>query len=146
MSLFYLILIIDKKVRVFNFFFFFKILDYKIILVSEMKSLNLNFLLENIDNDKELLRELINDFIVETTHALKLIEKFIKNKNFDSLSMEAHKLKGLVGHFDQKDLLKACCAFSDFCKEKNEGKITVYFNQISKELQEAILFLKTQLN
>ena len=111
-----------------------------------MKSLDLNFLLANIDYDKELMFELTNDFIVETTRALKLIKKFIKNKDFNGLNMEAHKLKGLVGHFDQGELLKECSNFSDFCKEKNEEKIKAHFNQISKDLKEAILFLKTQLN
>ena len=56
--------------------------------------INLNELLNNLDNDKELLQEIMEGYLEETNNYIQEIETAINAGNYEEIKINAHSIKG----------------------------------------------------
>ena len=64
-----------------------------------MHVFNVERVLSNLDNDKELLQSLIELFASQTSELVKKIEESIIEGDKKALAIAAHTLKGVLGNF-----------------------------------------------
>jgi len=62
-----------------------------------MKTLNLDYLNEQFDNDEECISEILDIFVESADDTISLIKEAIETENDQELTAYAHKLKGAAG-------------------------------------------------
>lgn len=121
-----------------------RIEDYLGIRNESYNMLNIDKVLENLDNSKELLKILIDDFISKEyeNKVIKEIDNSIKNKEGEKLSKAAHKLKGTILYFQIEDIYKMAYRIELLGKEDNfkeaeniYKELTVKYYKLKKELE-----------
>ena len=65
-------------------------------------SVDLSKAMEAVDGDKELLKELVGDFLSEYPAQLDELQGFIEKSDFKQIEQKAHSFKGAVGNFGVK--------------------------------------------
>ena len=61
--------------------------------------INTQAILENLNGDLELLKDLVRMFLVNLPENMKAISEAANAHNGEALRLAAHTLKGLIGHF-----------------------------------------------
>ncbi|MFL5752894.1 MAG: Hpt domain-containing protein [Bacteroidia bacterium] len=65
-------------------------------LNSHQKVTNLDYLIELSKGNSDFVKEMINIFLSENTEELEHFEKYIRDKDFDSIKSSAHKLRSTI--------------------------------------------------
>jgi HPt (histidine-containing phosphotransfer) domain-containing protein len=90
-------------------------------------------LYEEIGNDKDLLEELISDFITIYQENIDELSHSIDNINYKSVSFIAHKLKGSSMNFNMPKFTKAAQTLEDIGKNEMNQEMEKPFNTMKKE-------------
>jgi len=80
---------------------------------------NPNTLLERIDNDRELMNILLEEYLKQGTGLIKSIEDSLNNKNLSKVRIDAHSLKGSSSNIDLKDIRDICQVIEDAGKNED---------------------------
>ncbi|MFA6012413.1 MAG: Hpt domain-containing protein [Desulfobacteraceae bacterium] len=110
--------------------------------------INLSDLLEIMDNDDELLRECMDDFLNDFSEMLNQIRSAVDSCNWEDLEVTAHAMKGSLRYL-------AAGAAADFAlKLENIGKsggtvgaegINEHFTDLENECEQMRLFIRNYL-
>jgi HPt (histidine-containing phosphotransfer) domain-containing protein len=113
-----------------------------------IRPINLTELLEIMDNDDELLRECMDDFLNDFHEMLNQIRSAVDSCNWEDLEVTAHAMKGSLRYL-------AAVTAADFAlKLENIGKsggtvgvegINSHFADLEKECEQMRLFIKNYL-
>lgn len=90
-------------------------------------------LYEEIGNDKELLEELISDFITIYEDHIDELSHSIEQFNYKDISFIAHKLKGSSMNFNMPEFTKAAQELEDIGKNEMDKDMEKPFNTMKKE-------------
>lgn len=90
-------------------------------------------LYEEIGNDKELLEELISDFITIYEDNIDELARSIDQINYKNISFIAHKLKGSSMNFNMPKFTEAAQALEDIGKNEMNKDMEKPFNTMKKE-------------
>jgi HPt (histidine-containing phosphotransfer) domain-containing protein len=82
-----------------------------------MKTLNLDFLNEQFDNDEECISEILDIFVESADETVSFIKDALATKNEETLAAYAHKLKGASGTVGAEVLSNQCLIVDKLCKE-----------------------------
>lgn len=69
--------------------------------------MNLPELLERVDNDRELLRELLTIFKEEFPHRVRELRKAVEDENAKQVATVSHTLKGMLANLAANSAAKA---------------------------------------
>jgi hypothetical protein len=122
---------------------FYSVIEY--ILSSENKDVvyDLKPILETVDGDLELLKDIIDEVVsiqYEEEFLVK-IENYIINKDLKSLAKQIHKVKGSISHFRIDTINNILLEMDEYCREGNFTSL----NQLLIELQKEYINLKVFL-
>lgn len=90
-------------------------------------------LYEEIGNDKELLEELISDFIAIYEENIDQLSDAIDQSNYKNISFIAHKLKGSSMNFNMPKFTKAAQELENIGKDQLDYNMEKPFNTMTKE-------------
>jgi PAS domain S-box-containing protein len=110
--------------------------------VHDLDIFDLNAILESIDGDTDLLKEMIEIFLVKSTEQLDEIFQAIDCGDHALLESKAHSLKGSIGHF------YARCAYDVVLKLEKLGRDNCAISNalgLYSDLQKEMSLLKTAL-
>lgn len=123
----------------------FKIIHEVLNNANRAKQINLDKLLDRIDGDKEMLKELIEDLLnddYEKEH-LGNIKNYIKEEDFENLRNQIHKFKGSILNFGGGNVVSILEEMILTIKEENPNKtlglyenLEIEFKKIKGELKE----------
>ncbi len=91
--------------------------------------------LKRFDGEKEFLAELVEIFINDTPVQFSEIQKAVDNLNGKDLERSAHKLKGAIANFAEKDAFEAALKIEMMGKENRLDGIEVAFDTLVKEVE-----------
>jgi PAS domain S-box-containing protein len=100
-------------------------------------------ILETVDGDLELLKDIIDEVVsiqYEEEFLVK-IENYIINKDLKSLAKQIHKVKGSISHFRIDTINNILLEMDEYCREGNFTSL----NQLLIELQKEYINLKVFL-
>ncbi len=69
-----------------------------------MDIIDLEEALERVQDDRELLKELMEDFVKDYLSKRKILNKAIEQKNFELIKDTAHFIKGAAGNISAKTI------------------------------------------
>jgi len=82
-----------------------------------MKTLNLDYLNEQFDNDQECISEILDIFVESADETVSLIKEALETKNEEHIAAYAHKLKGASGTVGAEVLSNQCLVVDKLCKD-----------------------------
>ena len=85
--------------------------------------MNLENLLENVGNDKNLLLEVIDMFFTDSITQLEKIKNYLETEDSVRLIESLHSLKGIVSHFDQDEVFNLCVHLQRLAESKDFASI-----------------------
>ncbi len=90
-----------------------------------------NAFLRKLDDDLELYRELLDDFIQGTDDYLKDIENGVKAGDFEKIRIAAHSIKGSAGSIEAAQMQATAYALEKSAKEQDKALI----NQTREDME-----------
>ena len=106
--------------------------------------INTGELKERLDGDFDLLKELIEIFIMDSDSLLAKIKEGIDERDPEKLSKASHTLKGAVSNFSAKNAFDAAYALENIGKGGDLSDATVAFDALKAEInktREAMIML-----
>ena len=103
----------------------------------DTKLFDRNAFLRKLDDDLELYRELLDDFIQGTNDYVKDIDDGVKENDFEKIQLAAHSIKGSAGSIEAAQMQAAAHAVEKAAKEQAKDLINVA--RESLEMEFAIL-------
>lgn len=104
-------------------------------LVQEIKTnLQTTFVQKN-NNDplsKQLIADLIPEFLATLEEMLKELEYSIQNRDMNAIQHQSHAIKGTAGMYGFVQISEIAALMEQACRDKQYPKIPTLFNQISK--------------
>lgn len=64
--------------------------------------------------DREIVREIIDIFLIEYDERIEKLNTFLISKNYDELSKSAHAFKGVISNFETE-----CAAYNEIAEIEN---------------------------
>lgn len=90
-------------------------------------------LYEEIGNDKDLLEELISDFITIYEDNIEKLSSSVKQIDYKNISFIAHKLKGSSMNFNMPKFTQAAQTLEDIGKDELHKDMTKPLHTMEKE-------------
>ena len=115
----------------------------KEIVVSRQDVFNYQALLERFMGEKELILEVIPEFVQHVKEQLEKLKVSFKDKNFEQLEKEAHSIKGSARNMTADKVGYSSEKLEKVCKEQDEQTASVLINQLYDDFQELIEVLST---
>ncbi len=103
-------------------------------IVKDKIDLDYNAMAEELDVDKNLYDELLNDFIFESKNDLDLMGAYILNNNYESLLRIIKKLKSICINLKLNPFLPIFNSIERNIKNKNYDNIEIFLDIYKKEL------------
>jgi CheY-like chemotaxis protein len=100
--------------------------------------INRTVLLERVDGDLELLRELVDLFVMDCPRALREIRAAIDEKNCRALNRAAHSFRGAIGNFGPSQAFGAAEELEARAEAQdlsNAAEIYVQLEAAAKQMQ-----------
>ncbi len=111
----------------------------EIIQVSDrLPSLNIQEALEEFDNDKEFLSELLNEFVIYVENQIIILRQAIVDNDFEIIKKEAHSIKGGAANIMAKQLSKIAKDLEEIGKVED----LTYAEEILDKLEEEYISIK----
>lgn len=103
-------------------------------------SLNKEAILERLGGNQQLFETICNSFLKLLPTQLGVIQEAVSNRDAETLSRAAHRLKGSVAYFDSGPVTSAIVEIEALCKkpEFDEARARFLFERLAKLLQELI--------
>ncbi len=107
---------------------------------SSQPPVDLSSAMQTVDDDKELLKELVEEFLEMFPKQLDEIKKLIENNNAEELVQKAHSFKGAVGHFGATAAYDLAYKLESMARESRlDGAIEI-FNKLKEEMRKVKAF------
>jgi HPt (histidine-containing phosphotransfer) domain-containing protein len=90
-------------------------------------------LMEDFSGDLSAIKGLFDDLILNINDQLGIIEEAIRNKDFEILTKEVHRIKGAASNLRVVYLSKACLEFEEKAKTNNIAGCTESFAKMKEE-------------
>lgn len=104
--------------------------------------INKEELLERVDNDYELLKELISIFIEELPQQLRDIEGAINNQDSEKLRTSAHRLKGAVGNLAAEEAYEIAAQMELLGSRGELSSARYLYSDLKKQLKSVLIAMK----
>jgi len=82
-----------------------------------MKTLDLDYLNEQFNNDQECISEILDIFVESADETISFIKEAIETENKETLAAYSHKLKGASGTVGAEVLSNQCLVVDQLCKD-----------------------------
>jgi len=92
--------------------------------------ININKLLNEFNNNKNFIYELIDDLIVNGKEQIKIIEKAINENNYETIWREAHKIKGCAANLTAKELSNTAFSLEQSGKNSDINQCNINFENL----------------
>ncbi|MDR7856702.1 response regulator [Tissierella sp.] len=116
------------------------------VMASQGKTedINIRQLLDRIDGDKDMLKEIIEDVVSDDYKKEHLgnIDVFIEKEDWKELSKQIHKLKGSISNFGGCNIVSVLEKMKDNIKNKDIYVIKELFKELKSEFNIAMYKLK----
>ena len=99
------------------------------------KTIDLDRLLDDFDNDKEVINELINDLLDNLDNHIKIIENGIQKNNSTEICKEAHKIKGGASNISALGIADAALKIEQAAKNSNLEECKNKINELKREIK-----------
>ncbi len=99
-------------------------------------------ILKRFDGEKEFLAELIEIFINDIPAQFSEIQKAVDNRNGKDLEKSAHKLKGAIANFADKDAFEAALKIEMMGRENRLDGVEEAYDTLVKEVECLVNALK----
>ena len=103
-------------------------------IVKDKIELDYNAMAEELDVDKNLYNELLNDFILESKNDLDLMGAYMLNNNYESLLRTIKKLKSICINLKLNPFLPIFNSIERNIRNKNYDNIEIFLDIYKKEL------------
>ena len=121
----------------------FKKFNNKTVKQLEFKSnISKEDLLENMDNNEEILKEIVQVFLKESPEHMKKLEEAVLKADKDALKAQAHFLKGIIGIYNDKPSYEIIIKLENMAKA---GDLT-QAKELYQQFAEALELLQNSLN
>ncbi len=110
----------------------------------EKQVLNLQSALELLDNDRDLLKILMESFINDMPFDTEKLDKMISSKNYDEAAKYVHAVKGAGRQLCAERLALAGQELEDVLRHKKEGDTTALASKMKDEYTSALNEIKEQ--
>jgi HPt (histidine-containing phosphotransfer) domain-containing protein len=104
--------------------------------------INKEELMERVDGDYELLKELISIFIEELPQQLRDIEGAINNQDSDKLRKSAHRLKGAVGNLAAEEAYEIAAQMELLGSRGELSSARYLYSDLKKQLKSVLIAMK----
>lgn len=103
-------------------------------------SLNKEAILERLGGNHQLFETICNSFLKLLPSQLGVIQEAVSNKDGDTLSRAAHRLKGSVAYFDSGAVTSTIVEIESLCKQPtfDDARARHLFERLASLLQELI--------
>ncbi len=95
--------------------------------------------------DKEIINEVIKDFLDEAQERLINLQKNISGQDYENLSFNAHSFKSVIGNFMAPEPYELCRMLEELAKQKSGENIPAVFAQFKPSIRELIAELEEYL-
>jgi HPt (histidine-containing phosphotransfer) domain-containing protein len=105
------------------------------------------YISEIFDGDKERIQKLLHLIAKETSASLSKLQEFLKQKNYQPIKQEAHKMKASFGYIEASDLVDLSQKLETYIDDKVNDKID--HDQVKKlifQLEESWNIVKSELD
>ncbi len=106
---------------------------------------DLNELMERLDGDQELLRELLVMFRVEVRINLEKTRSAIGTGDYEGLSRTAHTMKGMLRNLSMGAAAETAAALEKASRENRQGDSRELLEKLVKELEGILPEVEAQL-
>ncbi len=107
--------------------------------------IDLDMALKEFDEDIDFFLDVVKGFIENLEQQLVTIENYLKDSNLESLSKEAHSIKGGAYNLGAKPLGDVASKLEDVAKQGNESLVDQCVKEIWEEFRRLKSFLKEKL-
>ena len=94
---------------------------------------NLNYLLDLLDGDREMLKEMIQVFIDDMPSHIARISQSIQEANCDGLRRNAHAYKGSLSNFGAPDVTDLAFMLECAGKDQDLSKVSAIFDDLANQ-------------
>lgn len=98
--------------------------------------LDIKELMERVLDDRELILELLDDFVVDFTKNRQLLMAAIEQKNYEEIQEIAHRLKGAAGNISVKPMYTCCMLIETLAKNKQMNLVMALMTDLDNQFQE----------
>ena len=102
--------------------------------------LNVEQALERFGNDKEFLKEMIQEFLDYIPNQLDAIRAAIEEQNYEALQAEAHSMKGAAANLAAEPVRQAAYEIEMMGREAKLDGVEKVFSQLNNQLERLRLF------
>lgn len=99
-------------------------------------------ILERLAGRRDVLDELIRLAIVEFPKELDNLKRSIKAQNYESASVIAHRMKGMLGNLSANHAVELASTLETLCVNQNKNETEKSFELLEKEIQHMLNNLK----
>ncbi len=104
--------------------------------------LDLSRVMDALDGDQDLLKELISDFLVEIPKQLSELKESIEAGNSKQIERKAHSLKGAVANFGADDAYKLAYSLETLGREAKLDQVAPVYDDLEVILNQLSQFFK----
>ena len=97
--------------------------------------LDISQALERFGDDKEFLKEMIQEFLEYIPAQLEAIRKAVDERNADTLKTEAHSIKGAAANLSAEPVRQAAYAIEMMGREAKLDRIENAFSELNHQLE-----------
>ena len=101
-----------------------------------MEILDIKDFLERVAEDRELLIELLDDFINDYAENRRLLDEAIKQKDFERIGTRAHCIKGAASNISIKVMANCCMLIEQLAKDKEMDLIKELTTDLDNQFAE----------
>ncbi len=106
------------------------------IVFDKDKALNI------IGGDEDLLRDIVEIFVVDVFQQMSEIQEAVNSRNNDALEKSAHKLKGAVSNFGENATFKTALKLEIIGKENRLDDVAGIYGTLVKDVENLVNRLK----
>lgn len=111
-----------------------------------MEVMDLSSFLEEMDNDYDVVNMIIGEYISSLDEQIPLMKKLLNEKEYITISREAHSIKGGARNVMAQRLEEASCQLEQAAQREDDSAITENIMTLDKEYNIYKLFIKEHLS
>jgi HPt (histidine-containing phosphotransfer) domain-containing protein len=108
--------------------------------------INFDELLERVSGNREFILRMLELFFESSNDRVAALREEFSNKNYEELSEQLHKLKGLVGNLSINKVLEILKELHQHTEQRNDQMIEICLTELEKAILEAKSFFHKNPN
>lgn len=111
-----------------------------------MEVMDLSSFLEEMDNDYDVVNMIIGEYISSLDEQIPLIKKLLSEKEYETLSREAHSIKGGARNVMAQRLEDVSYKLEESAQKKDDSAISEHIVSLDRECSIYKIFIKEHLS